>query len=345
MEKYITWYAILLKKHWKRPACFIQLAGMLLLVSLICSIQLPRADTVLAGVYYEDSRYAAQIAEELQKEKGYFSFISYAADDALYEDVIGGRLACGFIFTDEFDVLFEKNALKKSVQYVCTPLTQKGEVIRETFYAALLRVYSTNILKRSEIEIFGNAQKERMAQIIEKNREYQLGDDVFQIEIEYVEQKTGDAAPAASRCYPVQGVVGLVIFFVMLAEYGKRFDYHTNAVERALKSRERVGYSFLNLMAAVSILVVAGGLVCALCEDSRGMFREIFLILLLAVLSGVWILLIGKCLKNEISYVTYIVVLVVIQGLLCPIFWDVSVYIPAVSYVRKLFPIGIYLNF
>ena len=52
-----------------------------------------------------------------------------------------------FLFSNNFEKKFEHEKLKNSVSYLCTPLTTKGEVARETFYAALFEVYGAQMLE------------------------------------------------------------------------------------------------------------------------------------------------------------------------------------------------------
>lgn len=45
------------------------------------------------------------------------------------------------------------------MSYLCTPLTTKGEVARETFYAALFEVYGAQMLSARTEQLFGDDAK------------------------------------------------------------------------------------------------------------------------------------------------------------------------------------------
>ena len=73
-----------------------------------------------------------------------------------YTHLIAGKLECGFYFSNNFEKKFEHEKLKNSVSYLCTPLTTKGEVARETFYAALFEVYGAQMLSARTEQLFGD---------------------------------------------------------------------------------------------------------------------------------------------------------------------------------------------
>ena len=61
-----------------------------------------------------------------------------------------------FISPTILEKKFEHEKLKNSVSYLCTPLTTKGEVARETFYAALFEVYGAQMLSARTEQLFGD---------------------------------------------------------------------------------------------------------------------------------------------------------------------------------------------
>ena len=102
---------------------------------------MPQSDNVTVGIVETDGAHGKEVLQHLTQRESLFSFVMYDSKEALQEDVIAGKLECGFYFSNNFEKKFEHEKLKNSVSYLCTPLTTKGEVARETFYAALFEVY------------------------------------------------------------------------------------------------------------------------------------------------------------------------------------------------------------
>ena len=100
---------------------------------------MPQSDNVTVGIVETDGAHGKEVLEHLTQRESLFSFVMYDSKEALQEDVIAGKLECGFYFSNNFEKKFEHEKLKNSVSYLCTPLTTKGEVARETFMRRCLR--------------------------------------------------------------------------------------------------------------------------------------------------------------------------------------------------------------
>ncbi len=345
MEKYLIWYRLWLKSYGRKPSYWLQTAGMVLLLWVLSSISVPDSGNVTVGICHKGDGYAGQIAEKLSEGDSIFSFRIYEGEEELYRDVTAGKAECGFLFSEDFEDRIKSGSLKEAVTYICTPFTAKGEVARETVYSALLQVYSGEILKKSEAELYGDADTERTAALLERNRFYQEGNQVFRLEMESVDTGYGEAdGRAETQVYPVQGMLGLFIFTVMFLSYGRKFETGGAAVERALNRAERRIYGYMGILAAGTLPAMAGMGVLWLGKGTEGLFGELLLMLLFLVVSGIWILAVCSLMRRSTSFLPGIVVMTVANLLICPVFADGSMYIPSLKYVSCLFPLGIYLR-
>ena len=66
--------------------------------------------------------------------------------------------------------------------------------------------------------------------------------------------------------------------------------------------------------------------------------------LALVFLSALWMVVAGAAFQKELSYSAWTMTLILAQFLLCPVFVDLTQYIPAIRYIRLLFPVGVYLE-
>ena len=127
-----NWYFLQLKAWLKRGTSLLLLASMFFVVWFAGQISMPQSDNVTVGIVETDGTHGKEVLEHLTQRESLFSFVMYDSKEALQEDVIAGKLECGFYFSNNFEKKFEHEKLKNSVSYLCTPLTTKGEVARET---------------------------------------------------------------------------------------------------------------------------------------------------------------------------------------------------------------------
>lgn len=347
MEKYVVWYRLWLKNYIKKKMYWLQLLGMALVLFIVASVHVPNRDNVRVGVCCIGGEYSRQLTEWLLEAESVFAFQEYNETAQLYDDVLSGKIECGFIMDEELDRGMKEGDLRKSITYVGSSFSTKGETVQETVYAGLLRVYSDEILIQSETDIYGDTNEERMQELLKKNHVYQDSDAVFQLEIETVRFPDGERVQkqneALAQTYPIQGMVGLFLFFVMFMAYGNKYNDKGQAVYKALNTKERFLYSCMNQLAAGTIPAIAGfvGMLCFADNISIGM--ESLRIVLLLVINSVWITVIGGFLRNGASFAGAIVSLLLVNLLVCPIFINLEIYVPAIRYVRMFFPLGLYL--
>lgn len=348
MEKYITWYRMILKIWLRQKSSPVLIAGMLSLLLLITGIRIPDSSNVKVGLYNADGQFAKRIEKKLLDSGSVFEFESYSDEEALKDAVIGGKIECGFIFKEGMEQKLNRagGRSRDLITYVVTPLTIKGSVAKETVYAAFLEEYSEKILLREEETVFGGENPEVSGLLLEKNAGFLKGDQIFNISFAYV--KAGEAAETedkGAQTFPIRGIVALFVFIAVFLEYGKTFSKKAAAFENALPGKEAVRFRFVRYLAAASVPAVFGLAGILLSGSGQAILRDCFGMLALMFLTAFWMVIAGGAFRKELSYSAWMMPLVLSQLLLCPLFVDISRYVPAVRYLRLLFPAGIYLEF
>lgn len=359
MEKYITWYRMMLKIWLRKKSSPVLVAVMLLATALVAGIRLPDAANVKVGLYNADGQFAARIANRLLASDSVFTFESYADEEALQDAVTGGEIECGFIFEEGMEEKLNRAGGKSRdlIAYVATPLTTKGSVAKETVYAAFLEEYSEMILLREEETVFGEKNPEVSSLLLEKNAGFLEGDQIFDLHFAYV--KTREAAGTegkdaanmqaetgkeGTQTFPVRGIAALFVFIAVFLEHGRRFSPQAAAFEGALAKKEAVRFRFVRYLSAASVPAAALLLGIVLTGNGQGILRECFGMLALVFLSALWMVVAGAAFQKELSYSAWTMTLILAQFLLCPVFVDLTQYIPAIRYIRLLFPAGVYLE-
>ncbi len=340
----LTWYQLQLKAWLKRGTSLLLLAAMLLVVWLAGQISIPQSDNVTVGVVSTEGAHGKEVLEHLKERESIFSFVEYDSRETLLADLVAGKLECGFYFSQNFEKKFEHEKLKNSVSYVCTPLTTKGEVARETFYAALFEVYGRQMLSARAEQLFGENASAAESTLLENNEKYLAGSEVFQVNVEQT-KAVENVRNTAQKVFPIHGLVAVFLFFIMFVEYGRRFDAGEGKPYLALPAPMGDGFQIMGLLAAGTVPAVLGTVMVCSSGESRGFIIEVTAMCLLLVICALWIAFVGKWIRSMTGFTSQMFLLLLINLVFCPVFVDISAYIPAFEIVRCLFPTGLYLEF
>ena len=340
----LTWYQLQLKAWLKRGTSLLLLAAMLLVVWLAGQISIPQSDNVTVGVVSTEGAHGKEVLEHLKEWESIFSFVEYDSRETLLADLVAGKLECGFYFSQNFEKKFEHEKLKNSVSYVCTPLTTKGEVARETFYAALFEVYGRQMLSARAEQLFGENASAAESTLLENNEKYLAGSEVFQVNVEQT-KAVETVRNTAQKVFPIHGLVAVFLFFIMFVEYGRRFDAGEGKPYLALPAPMGGGFQIMGLLAAGTVPAVLGTVMVCSSGESRGVLIEVTAMCLLLVICALWIAFAGKWIRSMTGFTSQMFLLLLINLVFCPVFADISAYIPAFEIVRCFFPMGLYLEF
>lgn len=344
MQKNIIWYSLLLKRTLKKRATWIILAVMCLLVWLIAGIVLPNQENVMVGILSDEGIYSSQITQLLENSESVFEFVEYQNKEQLQEDIACEKVICGFWYSEEFDEKVKNQNIDQVITFITTPSQSKAQVASETVYAAFLQVYSQIILTDSEQQIFAVHSEARMAEIMDRFQQYMDGTDIFQIKKEVLPGAADTLGKMKdTTTYRVQGMVGLMVLLVMfLSGTGGPGD-RLSGVRQVLVRRERVVYDILSQLAAATPYAIAGLLLIIIGTHSRKPVIEILSMLVLLVYGSIWNMLARRFIHTETGLIAGIVMLVVINLTICPVVIDLGQYLPAMNYIRIIFPLGVYL--
>lgn len=343
MEKIITWYRLLVKSWIKRKSSWLQLAGMLLVVVLVGQIKIPDINNTVIGLCNQDGAFAQDVIQILQTQDSVFRFQVYEDSQKMQQAVIRGELEGGFVFEKGLEKDLQKGKKKKLITAITTPLTTKGAVAKETVFAAFFQRYSKDILLEQEKTVFGREDAEISEALLKKNQEYLKSDEIFRLDFEEV-AGNGKETAAGADTFPVRGMTALLIFVMILLEHGKKFEQKDCVFEKALTKREKLLFEFLRYVSIATIPALVGvGLILV---TGTGVFflKEVLVMAIFVVVCGIWMLFIGKLFRNGTTYASWIMTIVIGNLLLCPVFMDISRYVPALGYISCVFPVGIYLK-
>lgn len=342
MQKILIWYQLFLKRYAKKRSTWIQLAVLALLAGSMFAIHLPDGTNMTAGLCTSGSLAGGQILAQLKNSQSAFSFVEYESEEQLETAVKNGTVECGFWVEPDLEERMSDGKLDGSIHYICTPMTSKGEVMKETFYAAFFKVYSDELLKSKEEPFFGEKSKTCEQEWLEQNHKRQEDGSVFQVQ--YLTVESENQKHTDTNVYPVQGTIAILVLLTLFLGRGRRLEAGGMAVENALPKTERIRYECTDILASGTYSMIAGLLLVIVSPRSHGVWQEITAMLVFAVFAVIWVWLLGKTVHHVEGLISGAFCILVINVLICPVYFDLSNYIPAVKYIKYISSVGLYLG-
>lgn len=345
MEQYFVWYTLLLKAWMKRRASWLLTIGMCAMILIISQIHLPSADNTQIGICTSGDAYGQKILHILGEMDSVFGFQEYQNEDALLADVESGVLDCGFVFSKDFEKKVYEEQFEQSITYVCTPLTTKGAVAKETVYTAFLQLYGMFILEESELEIYKEKDADITRELLDRYQHYLENSRLLQMNTEMidVEEEALHRNHSKESVYPIQGMVGVLLVLMLWIEGGRKFENNGTSVYAALDRKRSKIFEYCSYLASVTIPAAAALVMVVVCSEHRGVIREALLMLFLIAAASLWVLIVSRPLKKSSTFVAWILTIGVTQILICPVFVDLADFFPVISVIRWMFPVTWYL--
>lgn len=337
MGRYIVWYTLQLKAWVQRKTSWMQVLGMVLAALLVSQIHFPDAENTRIGICASPQESAQKILECLKAKESIFEFQEYTSEEDMRQDIVSGVIECGFVFSGD-------DIQNGAVTYICTPFSAKGLVAQETFYAAFFEGYSDKILMDSEAEVYGKSDEEITRELLAKKQEYLQKNEMFQMDIIETEQKpeeevshTGDIS---GKILPMRGMAGLFIFLILWMAQARKFEDHGNGAAAAMERRQRWKFEYLGCLAEATIPALLGIVLILFAPENRGVVIETGHVLLLVFVSSFWVLVVGKLFQNSTTFAAWTLTIILAQLVVCPVFFDLAAFVPALQAVRWVFPLG-----
>lgn len=305
MEKRIVWYQLFLKQNIRKPATWMMLILMLVLLWIVGNIYIPDGTNRTVMVCYQDSKYEKEISNVLENSDTEFVFKTCDDSSDVYEAVEKGDAECGFVLDEDFDRLVERGEWEELVVCYTSPFGTKTEVAKENFYAAMFPIYSKWLLSTTEEEIYKKTNEARMEELLEKHDEFIGGELMLSFEEVRIDGSVLTERDKPS-IYPLQGLVELFVLLTMLLAAGGYGQKETAQIESALFVKEKLQFRFIHLLASGKLTAGVGFVAILFAQDTRGVLMEFLAMLGLLVFGAFGVLIFSKLFKNRLTYLSWV---------------------------------------
>lgn len=342
MQRYRNWFLVLLKAQSKKISFWCLILIMIFVTMMIHTCSLPRENNTVVYLCYEnlkgeDLALSKRIVEYLKQKDSIYEFRVADTKEDLKTHILQADGQAGVVFTPGIYEACVQQKIKGVMEFYHASFSSTKEIVGETVFSAFFAEYSKIVLLESVDEIYQEPSEELKEQLLQRTQEYLNGTSLFSIhKIGYEEALEQETVPDV---WPVRGMLGLFLFLSIYLVMGEKKDLF----QKYLNGRQKALYLLLKCLVMAIPVELVSLLLLTVSGQRRGPVEEMLAFLLTFVMSFLegWILL--MLMRKENRYLAAICPLTLVNLLLCPIFFDLSKIVSAVSVIRYLFPAYYYV--
>lgn len=266
-----------------------------------------------------------------------------------------GRAECAYLFPERLKERLDEGRYTRAVRVLVSPSTVAEKIISEKIFSELFEVYGRELL--ADYGKNGAAFQTVMARcqttearekacsvLMELYEKYRSNGSTFTFDYQTLQGGTALQTGAMKVVFPVRGLTAVFLFIMGLSAAVMAGEDAERGLYAAVRSRERwllqtaeiAAFVFLASISAYAALLASGNGAEPLLEAGKLLFYLVFVTIYAFGCLAV-------CRKPGFL-AALIPVFILASLLLCPIFFDASLFLPGAAGVRKLLPPWWYLS-
>lgn len=327
----MTKYFLCLKKNLISPA-------VLLTCSLLMLITILAFGCDLAKEEWGCAIYAEKSVGETKKIVSYLlehNFVLCNSKEELYEFVQTGKVSCGMLLSSDMEERIHEGKLEQSIQLVTSPRSDRVEIYSLIASIAVFRVYAPYITTETANRFGFETLPEQIMEYMERYETayHKIGFEITSVQGYLLED---------TKNYDFQtGILAIsnfvAVIFLALAKIHK---IKKSFAKQYRKQTLLFDFILPEVITLVVCLYLASAIGCVAAGAIYKGDMRLFM-LPLAIYEGLLVIfiLILSMLRMEASvYHTMTILMATLSFVICPVYLDIVLHLPAIRGLRYLFP-------
>ena len=377
--KRIIMYAVLIwKRMWKTPGyllVFLFVPLVLLSVAQFSKGEMEVKVAVCIEGFQESEKtsreegnrsFNRELKARLETKEGAISFSFYESEEEVKREVAIAKAECGFVISEDLFETLQRKRFKNSISCFVSPQTSMQTVCKEAFFAELFSLFEEYTfpeqaggmvleeLKESvesgneKIEALEKTEevaKERIAKRAEELLEqYRFNGSTFQFEQEDYKSEVvqGKESLEKDRLFSTRGVCALLVFICALC--GTMDALEDDNAKRICRLKHKNCFTSLTIFMPAFVMGAISLFCYSIVGIMDGFWKETGAMLMYLLLLVVYCMILKKLCRREENLASVMSILILLTAVVCPVFVDLSQFIPVLNLVEKIFPVHYYLN-
>jgi len=341
MKRLLFWIYLMLKKQLKNPF----IVAFLIAIPVLCLIvtktgNLKKTDTIKVGLVLTDSDpTAVNTVEKLVKGDYSVKFYISPSKDDLINDIMEKRAECGYVFSKDITRKIEENDYNESLECVINESDYISSMSNEIVFSVMFKEFAGDVLDdfiKSESAFSANRElAAKMAK--ERYDKYLEGDETFHLTFTVLDNKnnTKSQLEQTTGKFPLRPVLYILVFAGGLFGVAWFKEDEAKGMYATLSKGYRIlgkpVYAFIGaflfwLSSSLSLIIVG----------TKIGPREVLLGILYVILVTVYAWILGSIFNKMENYIGATFLIIVTCFIFCPVFINVSLYLPAAKYISYL---------
>lgn len=357
MKKYLLWFRLLVKRQLHYRFMLLFLAELPVCVFIVAHIpDVKENSSPKIGIYmYDNDSLSHEAAEALVfGSNDVVTYYIADSEDSLRQSIIKGDTDCGYVFRENLNEKIRSGNYRNSILLLKSPSSVMSSLSSEMVFFTIFREFGkdTAINYIADNDAFARVKDSAVSYVDERFDYYLNGPATF-----HVNFKTLDISSAAteysmqttdynaqSDLFPLRGILSVIIFLGGLFGSVQWLTDKENGVFITLpthfSSTSRIMYPLVpTILFAISSIVtlIAAGIFTATSKEVLAMLIYIILVTAFSVFMSLII-------RHSHLLIAVVPAIILCALVCCPIFFDLSSYMPFIAVIRKFLVPSYYLN-
>ena len=345
MKKIVMWIYLLTKRQLKNKAFTLLLMIMPVYTLIISNIpQMTEDSHPRVGIIMSDEDITT--VHTVQKlVDGQYALEFYIAESyqQLVEDVISGRTECGYMFSKNMTDKLDQKQYAGSIIAIKNSSSLLSSLSNEVVFSTMFRIYAKTIASRyvGESEIFTDVRTEAL-EIVSKNYDFYIdGAATFHIDFQTLAVTGKDAIQndieVRTSSFPVRGILSILIYLSGLFGTIQWLKDCENGIFSTMS------YSFRNSSRVIYVLIptvlisISSVMTMMAAGVHTSLVVELVMMVIYVIANAVFSTCMSYVVPSSKRMVSTIPIFIIGSLTLCPVFIDITTYLPIAAWLNKLF--------
>ena len=341
MKRLLYWLYLLVKRQLKNPVIDALLIAMPVAALIIThTASLEEAQPVRVGIVLEDDDKIAVMTKDYLINGDYsVEFYEAESEKQLEQDIMNKKAECGYVVGTGLTEKLGSKSYSDVIELIICKSDFVSSMTDEIFFSAMFKAYSPEIAINyvNSTDMFKKHSQKAEEDIRRGYEEYISGNDTFRIDFKVIGDEKDSTQPLKERTgeFPVRAVLMILVYigglFGIVEYYLDERKGTFMTLPYMYRAAGKPVYAFISCMlfslSAMITLAVAGQL--------RGISDILHMaVYVVAVTLFAW--LVAVPVRSAGAMISLIPVLLAACLILCPVFINITAYVPFTKYIRAL---------
>lgn len=335
------WLFMAFKRQLKRPFFLLVLLIIPVFMGLFKNLERQDSGRIEIALYTDGDAWNDLVADKLMDGSHSFDFYLCGSRKELERDVASKRAECGFVLPAGLKDMLDQGDYRRKIGMVVSPSTVTAKLASETVFAGLFEIYGRDLLKTyvetsKVFDSFAGGRDALWQELGPLYDKYLKNGSTFQFE--YSTLSRGMIKESTVKAvFPVRGIAAVFVLVIGLSAAVTASLDKKRGFFQAMASHQEAAFILVQMAAPVFLACVSAYLCLAAGGELGEPFLEAALLFVYGIAVTVFCCILGRLIKNPLLLSGLIPFFIIGSLIACPVFADLSVFVPVLKTVRLFF--------